>query len=89
MLNAQETYDELVLVHGVSNVKRYYQLWEEHQLSLLQSKCDVCGALGIEATSIAYPKRLCETCGLAEEAKHMVCPLPVKHQVNGQYTVEN
>lgn len=91
MQNDQETYDSLVLVHGLPNVTRYYRLWEEKELSNLQSKCDGCGTLGTEAVSIAYPKRLCTTCGLAEQARvfksRQVVHLPAPHTTDGHYAI--
>jgi hypothetical protein len=88
MITAQEEYASLVLTYGLSNTIACYQKWDENELILSQSKCDMCGTLGTEATSIAYPKKLCVTCGIAEQ-KRVFKPrplrLPVPHTSDGHY----
>jgi phage FluMu protein Com len=80
-----QTYREL------RNYARCYVLWVMCRLSILLSRCAHCGKFNAEAISIAFPKRLCETCGLAEQKrvfKPRPTKLPVPPTTDGHYVVD-
>ena len=51
------------------NQIRSFILWLIHKITLAVIPCDGCGVRGVEATSIAFPERLCKICGLIEQSR--------------------
>lgn len=52
------------MLQRIRNRVRIFFLWLYNEYKIAQDLCSWCGRRGIEATSIAYPARLCKACGL-------------------------